>query len=129
MRSEGYCTWVCVSVWLLSHISPIECLFVLKTLSRSERAMKVKKFVGICLKRLRSRVMPRNMSEEANMLIYLRSTFSTLHTAKLQRIPNDCRQHPAARRGQFPAHAHWHSTGIVATYLHFMHNNFISYYL
>ena len=27
------------------------------------------KFVGICLKRLRSRVMPRNMSEKANMLI------------------------------------------------------------
>ena len=29
---------------------------------------KVKKFVGICLKRLCSRVMPRNMSEKANML-------------------------------------------------------------
>ena len=32
--------------------------------------MNVKKFVGICLKRLRSRVMPRNTSEKANMLIY-----------------------------------------------------------
>ena len=31
--------------------------------------MNVKKFVGICLKRLRSRVMPRNTSEKANMLI------------------------------------------------------------
>ena len=32
--------------------------------------MNVKKFVGICLKRLRSRVMPQNTSEKANMLIY-----------------------------------------------------------
>ena len=34
MHSEGYCTWVCVSVCLcvclLSHISPMERLFVLK---------------------------------------------------------------------------------------------------
>ena len=61
---------VCVCVCLLSHISPTERLFVLKTLSRTQRATKVKKFVGICLKRLRSRVMPRNMSEKANMLIF-----------------------------------------------------------
>ena len=60
---------VCVSVCLLSHISPTERLFVLKTLSRTQRATKVKKFVGICLKRLRSRVMPRNVSQKANMLI------------------------------------------------------------
>ena len=32
--------------------------------------MNIKKFVEICLKRLRSRVMPQNMSEKANMLIY-----------------------------------------------------------
>ena len=31
--------------------------------------MNVKKFVGICMKRLGSRVMPRNTSEKANMLI------------------------------------------------------------
>ena len=49
-------------------MSPMEHLFVLKTPSRTQRAMKVKKFVGICLKRLRSRVMLRNMSEKANML-------------------------------------------------------------
>ena len=63
------CVSVCLSVCLLSHISPTEHLFVLKTLSRTQRATKVKKFVGICPKRLRSRVMPRNMSEKANMLI------------------------------------------------------------
>ena len=32
--------------------------------------MNVKKFVGIFLKQLHSRVMPRNMSEKANMLIF-----------------------------------------------------------
>ena len=41
---------VCVSVCLLSHISPMERLFVPKTLSRTQRATKVKIFVGICLK-------------------------------------------------------------------------------
>ena len=89
---------VCLSVCLLSHISPMERLFILKTLSRTQRATKVEKFVGICQKRLRSRVMPRNMSEEANMQIFLtypRSAFSTRHTGKRQRIPNDCQQHSA----------------------------------
>ena len=76
MRSEGYSTWVCVcvcvcvSVCLLSHISPTERLFVLKTLSCTQRATKVKKFVAICLKLLRSRVMTRNVSKKANMLIF-----------------------------------------------------------
>ena len=55
MRSEGYCSWVVLSVCLLSHISPMERLFVLKTLSRTQRAMKVKKFVGFSLKPLRCR--------------------------------------------------------------------------
>ena len=51
MRSEGYCLCVC----LLSHISPLERLFVLKTLSRTQRATKVKIFVGFSLKPLRCR--------------------------------------------------------------------------
>ena len=55
---------VCLSVCLLSHISPTERLFVLKTLSCTQPATKVKKFVGICLKLLCSRVLPRNMSEK-----------------------------------------------------------------
>ena len=46
---------VCLFVCLLSHISPLECLFVLKTLSRTQRATKVKKFVGFSLKPLRCR--------------------------------------------------------------------------
>ena len=41
------------SVCLLSHISPMERLFVLKTLSRTQWATKVKKFVGFSLKMLR----------------------------------------------------------------------------
>ena len=47
----------------------MEHLLILKMLSRTQWATKVKKFVGICLKRLRSRGMLRNMSEKANMLI------------------------------------------------------------
>ena len=41
------------SVCPLSHISPMERLFVLKTLSRTQPATKVKKFVGFSLKMLR----------------------------------------------------------------------------
>ena len=43
------------SVCLLSHISPMERLFVLKTLSRTQRATKVKKLVGFSLKPMRCR--------------------------------------------------------------------------
>ena len=43
---------VCVCVCLLSHISPMERLFVLKTLSRTQRATKVKQIVGFSLKPL-----------------------------------------------------------------------------
>ena len=93
MRSEGYSTWssvcVCVSVCLLSHISPTERLFVMKTLSRTQRATKVKKFVAICLKLLRSRVMPRNMSEKANMLIF-RLTRGQLSPLGTQRSARGC---------------------------------------
>ena len=56
MRSEGYgSVCVCVCVCLLSSISPMERLFVLKTLSRTQRATKVKKVVGFSLKPLRCR--------------------------------------------------------------------------
>ena len=44
---EGYCSrrvCVCVSVRLLSYISPLEYLFVLKILSRTRWAMEVKIF-------------------------------------------------------------------------------------
>ena len=56
MRSEGYGSWVCVcvSVVPLSHISPLERLFVLKLLSHTQRATKFKKFVRFSLKLLRS---------------------------------------------------------------------------
>ena len=127
-------------VCLLSHISPTERLFVLKTLSRTQRATKVKTLVGICLKRLRSRVMPRNMSEKANMLIIptYRCQLSPLDTQRrargyptivnnIQPCPKLCLLMPLARVGartdsttsqlqlqreawQTSAHAHWHST-------------------
>ena len=141
MRSEGYCSWgfVCLCVCLLSHISPTERLFVLKTLSRTQQATKLKKFVGICLKRLRLRVIPRNMSEKANMLIIptYRCQLSPLDTQRRARgyptivnnsqpCPKLCLLMPLARVGArtdsttgyslqreaWPtsAHAHWHST-------------------
>ena len=58
---RGFCTLVLFigSVCVSGHISPMERMFVLKTLSRSQRATRAgegEKFVGICLKRLRSRV-------------------------------------------------------------------------
>ena len=51
------CVCVCVSVYLLSHISPLERPFVLKILSCTKQAMEVKKFVGFSLKPLHSEVM------------------------------------------------------------------------
>ena len=62
-------------------VSLLKRVFVLKMLAHNQRATKVKIFVGICLKRLRSRVMPRNMSEKANMLI-TRGQFSPLNTQR-----------------------------------------------
>ena len=49
----GLSVCVCVCVFLLSHISPLERLFVLKLLSCTQRATKVKKYVGFSLKPLR----------------------------------------------------------------------------
>ena len=48
---ESVCLSVCLCVCLFN-ISPLECLFVLKTISRTQRATKVKTFVGISLKPL-----------------------------------------------------------------------------
>ena len=63
---EGYCSFLCLSVCLLVGNSLLKRLFVLKTLSHTQQAKKVKTFVGICLKPLHLRVMPRNRSERAN---------------------------------------------------------------
>ena len=46
-------TVVVLSVCPLSHISPLECLFILKILSCIQRAMEVEIFVGFSLKPLR----------------------------------------------------------------------------
>ena len=54
MRSEGYGSRsVCLSVCLISQNSPLERLFVLKILSRTQWVAEVKKFVSFSLKRLR----------------------------------------------------------------------------
>ena len=118
-------TVVVLCVCLLSHISPTERLFALKTLSRTQRATKVKKFVGIFLKRLHSRVMPRNMSEKANMLIIptYRCQLSPLDTQRrargyptivnnIQPCPKLCLLMPLARVG---VGARTDSTKVTAT--------------
>ena len=51
-------TVVVLCVCPLSQNSPLERLFVLKLLSRTQRATKVKKYVGISLKPLRCRDTP-----------------------------------------------------------------------
>ena len=59
MRSKGYCSWVCLCVCVCPlNISPLERLFVLKTMSRTQRATKVKTIVWISLKLLRCRDTP-----------------------------------------------------------------------
>ena len=108
--------------------------------------MNVKKFVGICLKRLHSRVMPRNTSEKANMLIYrlTRGQLSTLNAQRsvrgytrivndIQPCPKQCLLMPLAllgartdaprvqlQREAWPisAHAHW-CAQYVPRFLHF----------
>ena len=51
---------VCVCVCLLLYISPLERLFVPETIPSTQRAMKVRKFVGVSLKMLRckARALP-----------------------------------------------------------------------
>ena len=65
MRSKGYGSWVglsvcpCVRVSVcLLNISPLERLFVLKTMSCTQRATKVKTIVWISLKLLLCRDTP-----------------------------------------------------------------------
>ena len=51
------CLSVCLSVCQFN-VSPLERLFVLKLMLRTQRATKVKTIVGICLKLLRCRDPP-----------------------------------------------------------------------
>ena len=49
------CVCVCTCVCVCVYISPLECLFILKILSCTQRVMEVKKVVGFSLKLLRCR--------------------------------------------------------------------------
>ena len=63
----AYLAYMVRASLLSGHISPMERLFV--TLSRTQWATKVKVVVGICIKRLRSRVTRRNMSDNSMLII------------------------------------------------------------
>ena len=106
--------------------------------------MNVKKIVGICLKRLRSRVMPRNTSEKANMLMFrlTRGQLSPLDGRRsargyptivnnIQPCPKRWLLMPLVRIGvrtdsttrysynawPISAHAHWHNVQYAPTRL------------
>ena len=64
---------------LLSHISPLERLFVLKILSRTQQATEVEKFVEISLKPLRCRDTPLPVVEYCSNIP---RTFSTAELSK-----------------------------------------------
>ena len=77
MRSEG----LFVSVCLLSHISPMERLFALKTLSRTQRATKVKMVVGFSLKPMRCRdpALPPLYGHAYSRPFFLRKALTHAH--------------------------------------------------
>ena len=79
-RSEGYSTWSELFVCLLSHISPMERLFVLKMLSCIQRATK------IC----------GDLPETTAFKSYAANQYSDLPAVSfLSAKPHDCRQHSA----------------------------------
>ena len=84
MRSEGYSTW---SVCLLSDISPLEHLFVLKILSRTQRATEVKYFYGVF-----SETAPLQRYTTSCVVGYcsdIRCTFSTAEPSKCPKKANN----------------------------------------
>ena len=109
MRSEGYSSWVCLyvclCVCLLSHISPTKRLFVLKTLSRTQRAAKVK----ICGVFSENAPLLRSSGvavvfhtfrwpffhSKSGAHAYWYSQLCLQNRSGIPSLPNDCQQHSA----------------------------------
>ena len=92
MCSEGYCSWVCVSVCLSCII--YGAFFLPETAVTYSVGNRGQKISGD----LPETTAFKNMSKKANILIiltYLWSAFSAWHITKLQRVPNNYQQHSA----------------------------------
>ena len=73
---------VCVCVCLLSHISPLERLFILKILSRTQQAMEVQKFVGFSLKPLHCRDPALSPLNDIRMVGHFPAEIAHVHGAE-----------------------------------------------
>ena len=67
---------VCVSVCVSGHISPMERVFVLKTLLGTQRATKVKILVGICLNLPETTAFKSYAAKHERLLVRLLSPHS-----------------------------------------------------
>ena len=99
MRSEGYCSWVClcVCVSVKSHLTygvsvrPENAA----TYSAGNEGQKI---CGDLPETTAFKSYAAKHERKGQLLItptYPRSTFSASHTAKRQRVPNDCQKHSA----------------------------------
>ena len=106
MRSEGYSSWVCLSVCLSvkSQLTSRMNNQAIKSMNTYWH-MNVKKFVGIFPKRLRSGVMPQNTSE-TNLSAYPR-TDSTTRRATTRGVANFCARALACAEGLHFSAFHW----------------------
>ena len=96
MRSEGYSTWVCVSVCLSAKTYLTSRISNQAINEHAYLRQNVKKLVGVCLKRLRLRVMPRTQAKKpiANLPTYpavsfLHSTHAETSEVSYPGIVND----------------------------------------
>ena len=97
MCRKGYSSCLCLCV---RHISPLECLFILKILSCTQRATEVQKFVAFSLKPLHSKVMA--------LFAYLRHPTAILQQYSVQLLTTELSK--ALRKANGRLNATWNMT-------------------